>query len=147
MKDIKATIEMTLRQAMKKLSEAGEKALIVVDEKDFLLGTLSDGDIRKGIIKGVPISDSISSIYQNNPTILIEGRYTLDEVKKIFIQKKFDLIPIVDDKNKLKDIIFIEDVIKNIDKFIKVVSDVPVVIMAGGKGARLKPLLVFYQNL
>ena len=139
MKDIRANIEMTLRQAMKKLSRAGEKCLVVTDEKDVLLGTLSDGDIRKGIIKGAAISDSISTIYQKNPTTLKEGQHTLDEAKKFFIQKKFDLIPIIDDKKILKDIIFMEQVIKDINSIKKEISDVPVVIMAGGEGTRLKP--------
>ena len=139
MKDIKANIEMTLRQAMKKLSKAGEKCLVVTNEKDFLLGTLSDGDIRKGIIKGAAIGDPISAIYQKNPTILKEGQYTLSEAKKLFIQKKFDLIPIIDDKKVLKDIIFMDQVIKDVYRIKKEISDIPVVIMAGGEGTRLKP--------
>ena len=139
MKNLKVNIKMTLREAMKKLSKAGEKCLVVTNEEDFLLGTLSDGDIRKGIINGVAISDSISLIYEKNPTTLIEGQYTLEELKKIFIQKKFDLIPIVNEKKILKDIIFIDKVIKDKNIIKKEISDVPVIIMAGGEGTRLKP--------
>ncbi len=139
MKDIKASIDMTLHQAMKKLSKAGEKCLVVTDEKNFLLGTLSDGDVRKGILKGATINDPISAIYKKNPTTLKEGQYTLSEAKELFIQKKFDLIPIIDDKKVLKDIIFMEQVIKNVYGIKKELVDIPVVIMAGGEGTRLKP--------
>ena len=52
MKDVTIRADFSIRQAMKKLSQTGEKCLVIVDEKNTLLGTLSDGDLRKAILNG-----------------------------------------------------------------------------------------------
>ena len=139
MKNITVKPDITIRQAMKKLSQLGEKCLVIIDEKNTLLGTLSDGDLRKAILKGVGVSDSIHDIYQSKPSVLIKGKYTLDVVKKLFTKNKFDLIPVIDEKGKLVDILLWENVFKNEKYQQNEKLDVPVVIMAGGKGTRLEP--------
>ena len=139
MKDITVKPIITIRQSMKKMSHTGEKCLVIVDEKNTLLGTLSDGDLRKAILNGSEMSDSIQNIYQSNPTVLIDGKYNLDEAKKIFTKNKFDIIPVVDNKGKLSDILFWETVLNNGNNKQNDKLDVPVVIMAGGKGTRMEP--------
>ncbi len=139
MKNITIQPDITIRQAMKTLSQTGEKCLVVIDEKNALLGTLSDGDLRKAILKGSNVSESICDIYQPKPTVLVEGKYELTEAKKLFIKNKFDIIPVVDDKGKLSDILLWETVFKNDKNRQNEKLDVPVVIMAGGKGTRLEP--------
>jgi dTDP-glucose pyrophosphorylase len=129
----------TIRQSMKKMNQCGEKCLVIVDETNTLLGTLSDGDIRKAILKGASVSDSIRSIYHPKPTFLVKGKFTLHEAKKLFTKNKFDLIPVVDYKGKLSDILFWDTVLNNGKSKKKEKLNVPVVIMAGGKGARLEP--------
>ena len=62
MKNIKSYPNISLREAMKNLSESGHKCLVIVDENDNLLGTLSDGDVRNAILKGMPIRESIESV-------------------------------------------------------------------------------------
>ena len=116
MKDITVHSDITVRQAMKKLNNTGGKCLVVVDEKNTLLGTLSDGDLRKAILKSVRFNDLVEGIYQSNPTVLIEGKYNLDEAKKLFIRNKFDLIPIVDQEAKVVDVLLWEKVFKNKQK-------------------------------
>ena len=71
MKNITIQPDITIRQAMKTLSQIGEKCLVVIDEKNTLLGTLTDGDVRKAILKGVDINASIDNIYKSKPTILV----------------------------------------------------------------------------
>ena len=139
MKDITAQPNITIRQAMKKLSQSGEKCLVIVDEKNTLLGTLSDGDLRKAILNGSEMSDSIQQIYQSNPTVLIDGEYEKEDVKKIFTQQRFDLIPVVNNRGELINIILWDEILKNGKKDQKEKLNVPVVIMAGGKGTRLEP--------
>jgi NDP-sugar pyrophosphorylase family protein len=105
----------------------------------MLLGTFSDGDLRKAILKSAAMGDSIDSFYQCKPKVVIEDKYELSEVKKLFTQYKFDLIPVVDEKGTLKDVLFWETVLMNVNNRQKAKLDVPVVIMAGGKGSRMEP--------
>ena len=90
MKDITVQPNITIRQAMKKLSQFGQKCLVIVDEKGVLLGTLSDGDLRKAILIGLELNDSIQQVYQSNPTVLVDGEYEEEDVKKYLLNK--DLI-------------------------------------------------------
>jgi len=139
MKDLTISPDATIRQALKTLNKAGEKCLVIVDKSKTLLGTLSGGDLRKAILKGASINDSIQDYYYHTPTCFVEGEYSRDQAKKMFLKNKFDLIPIVDKSNKIVDILFLEKVFGNGLEKREVRLDVPVVIMAGGRGTRLEP--------
>jgi len=138
-RDIIVQPNITIRQAMKTLNTSGRKCLVIVDEKNNLLGTLSDGDLRKAILKGAVESDLIQKIFHSKPTVLVDGKYRLGEVKKLFTNHKFDLIPVVNDEGKLSDILLWESIFKRAKSKKNKKLDVPVVIMAGGEGTRLEP--------
>jgi dTDP-glucose pyrophosphorylase len=138
MKDLTIRLDVSIRDSMKKMSKAGEKCLVVVDEKKTLLGTLSDGDIRKAILSGVKIKTSIQDIFNTSPTFLVLGEYKIDEVEQLFYQKRLDVIPVVNNSNQLIDILIWEKILKLNNKS-KRRLNVPVVIMAGGKGTRMEP--------
>jgi dTDP-glucose pyrophosphorylase len=130
----------TVREAMKILSRTGEKCLVITTEDGVVCGTLSDGDLRKAIVKGVQASDSIEHLFQRKSTVLVEGEYTLSAAKKLFIDNKFDLIPVVDKHGKLVEILLWEDIFgENQSRQKKQPLGLPVIIMAGGKGTRLEP--------
>ena len=139
MKNLIIDPDITIRQSLKRLSQGGEKCLIVVDKKNVLLGTLSDGDLRKAILAGAVIHDSIKDIYQQKPTVLVKGSFRHNQVKKLFIKHKFDIIPIVNSKNEIVDVLTWNAVFNNGKKLLREKLDVPVVIMAGGKGTRMEP--------
>jgi dTDP-glucose pyrophosphorylase len=139
MKDITVKPDITIRQAMKKMSEYGKKCLVIIDKSNTLLGTLSDGDLRKAILNGNGINDPIQKIYQSHPTVITDGQYKIDDVKKIFTQQKFDLVPVVNNQGKLIDIFHWDEILNNGKKDQKEKINVPVVIMAGGKGTRMEP--------
>ena len=139
MKDITSQPNITVRQAMKKMSKSGEKCLVIINEKNILLGTLSDGDLRKAILKGSEVSDSIQQLYQSKPTVLIDKEYKKEDIRKIFTQKRFDLIPVVNAQRELIDILLWDQILNNGKKAQKRKINVPVVIMAGGKGTRMEP--------
>jgi dTDP-glucose pyrophosphorylase len=128
----------TIKDALKQLSKSGEKCLIVVDKKNKLLGTLTDGDVRRVILKGKLLKDKINNIYNKNPIHLIRGKYSLGQTKNIFLKEKIDVIPIIDNSLKVVDIVVFTDLYKKNNnqqrKFVK-----SLVIMAGGKGTRLEP--------
>jgi len=129
----------SLEDSIKLLNEIGKKCLIVADDNLCLLGTLSDGDVRKAILQGSKLKDNISKIYQSNPFYLNQGFYNQEDIKKIFLEKEYDLIPIVDNNNKIIDTIYLEDVIVSNKNIHTEKLSLPVVIMAGGLGTRLEP--------
>jgi len=131
--------DITIKQALKELGRSGKNCLIVADKNNILLGTLSDGDIRKAILMGMLVNDSIEKIYLQNPTYMIENEFTVEQVKNIFVREKFDLIPVVDNNHKIVDALFWDKIFnKDTQNQLKKL-DVLVVIMAGGKGSRLEP--------
>ena len=128
----------TIKNSIKKLNLSGKRTLIVIDKNNKLLGTLSDGDIRKSILKVFDLNTKIKNLYQKNPLYLIENSYTKEEAKKIFISKKITLIPLINSKKALISFISIENVF-NSKKILHNNFKIPVIIMAGGLGTRLKP--------
>ena len=125
MKDITVQPNITIRQAMKQLGLAGERCLVIVGEGGNLLGTLSDGDVRKAILWGSNFGDSIESIYHKEPTVLQQGNYSHEDARQLFIRQKF--------------VLFLDSVLKNGIQQQYEKLDTPVVIMAGGKGTRMEP--------
>ncbi len=139
MKELFITTKITIKESMRKLTKTGERCLLVVDN-NFLLGTLTDGDLRKAILSGKSPQSSIIDIFNSNPFSLVKGQYSLEQAKGIFIENKLSIIPILSESGKVVDVetwgnIFSEDY-----KLEKNKNNIPVVIMAGGTGSRLKPV-------
>lgn len=132
--------EKTLKEAMQKLDVTAEKILIVVDANDRLLGCLSDGDIRRSILSGNPLENKIEDAYNPNPVIAREGS-SIDELKRLMLENKIEVVPIVNEDNKLVDYKVWEDVFDDDVKRAAVSEkiSIPLVVMAGGKGTRLDP--------
>lgn len=138
MKDITVQTDITIRQAMKTLDNTAQKCLLVINDKQILIGTLTDGDLRRGILSGMKFSDSIIECYHKNPTTLINGSFSQEDATKLLRRKKLDLIPIVDLNNKVINYLTWSN-INGRKKNEKKLDNVSVVIMAGGKGARMEP--------
>ncbi len=121
-----------IREALIQLDKlASDAILFVVDEENKLIGSLTDGDIRRGLIKGNTINDNIDLIIQSNPRYIRKGDSDIQKVIQ-FREKLFRIIPIID----------FEDKVVNVINFREIKSYLPIdaVIMAGGKGQRLLPL-------
>jgi len=131
----------SVKEALKKLSKTGHKALLVVDKENRLLGTLTDGDIRRYILKGEGLEKSIIGAYNSKPISIKKQEYSIKKAKDVLIKNKIEFIPIVAEDNKVCDFItWKEAFFDNVDlKISKRKLDMPVVIMAGGKGSRLEP--------
>ena len=130
---IKLSPYATIKQALKTISKGAIKIAVVVDKKNKLLGTLTDGDIRRGFLKGLNINSSIKSIIFKKPTV-VRKNYSKEKLIKIALSKKIYQIPIVDKNGKLKGVHILDEIIQPKNKSNKVV------IMAGGRGMRLRPL-------
>jgi dTDP-glucose pyrophosphorylase len=130
---IKINENSTIKNALKVISNGSFQVALVVNSKGKLLGTLTDGDIRNALLKGKNLNDSIKSIFFKKPIIAKEN-YTKEKLLKIALANKIHQIPVVDKKGKVLGIYILDELIKTKIKLNKVV------IMAGGKGMRLRPL-------
>lgn len=124
-----------IRDTIKTLNQNAVKSLAVVNKKNKLVGVISDGDIRKMLLKNIDLEIKVKKICNQNPTYLTNGKFSKQSLEKLFKEKKFDIIPIVNDNNKLIKVIHWSDIINNYNK----IYSCPVIIMSGGKGTRMKP--------
>ena len=139
MKNLKVAPWISVKDAMERLDSTAEKVLLVVDEKERLLGSLTDGDIRRHILKNKSITESIEDVFNTQPFFVYERDYNKAELKQLFATYKLNLIPILDKESVVKNYVTWGEMFgNNIAKKRKCV-DAPVVIMAGGKGTRLEP--------
>ena len=102
------TTETTIYDAFKVRAEAGV-SLVVVDEEFKLLGTLSDGDLRKAILTKNNLSDSISKIYNSSPIVIDEIKYSKNFAKNQLIKNKIDMVPVLDQSRQLINIVYLKD--------------------------------------
>ena len=122
----------TIKNALELLSGVGiDTILFAVNDKQELIGSITDGDVRRGLLKGLTLEDQIDKIIHLNPKCIRKETYSLDEVITLR-ENNFKVIPIVNKNNK----------IVNIINFRLMNSYLPIdtVVMAGGLGSRLKPL-------
>jgi len=132
-KNVVVTSEVSIRQAIEKISASGLQIALVVDGNNRLLGTVTDGDIRTGILKGIEIESSVQTIMHNRPTVAKPG----DERELILNTMKARHIhhmPIVDADGRLVGLETLDELLKPAPR------DNIVVLMAGGLGTRLRPL-------
>ena len=155
MKNYLLDINKSIKESLFKLEKNNEKCLLVVDSKNVLKGTLTDGDIRRAILRGADINSKIKKYIRKKPYYLKEenpSRYTQDIREKTVLEiiKKvkddhIDIIPLIDKEYKVTDIIFVKDFNKfSLSK--KKLRNITTVIMAGGKGTRLKPFTNYFPK-
>lgn len=124
----------SILEAMRMIDMNSKGMLFVVDNNNKLLGTITDGDIRRAILSECKLNMSIENIYNKN-CIYSKVDIDLYQIKKHFIEKKIKLLPIVDDNKTIINYFEIDDLID----YNKLEKENPVLIMAGGLGTRLRP--------
>jgi len=130
---IKLSPKATIKDALRIIDSGAIKLALVVDENDKLLGTITDGDIRRAILKGKDLNDSIEDVYFKNPlTVSIDE--SKENIINLSISKKIYQIPVVDKEGRVVKIVLLDELIKP-----KTYPN-KVVLMVGGLGTRLRPL-------
>lgn len=122
----------TIREALARLEILAKDAILfVVDDDDHLVGSLTDGDVRRGLLRGIVIDQAVDEIIQPHPRFIRKDDHDLNKVIE-YRENNFRLLPIIDKNNK----------VINVINFRELKSYLPVdaVIMAGGRGKRLSPL-------
>lgn len=124
--------EQSVRDALIKLDLiAPSSILFVVENDNTLLGSLTDGDLRRGFIKGLGFENGLMDFVQSNPVSIQENEYDLKELEK-FRKQLLKIIPILNIDGQIVDIL----------DFSLRTTLIPAdaVLMAGGEGKRLRPL-------
>ncbi len=126
----------SVRTALIKINKSGIRGVIVINKKNKLIGTLSDGDIRKKIVKRADFfKEKIQNIINKRPVIIKEGD-NLKKIKSIFLSNKINFAPLISKNFIVKKILRWEEIF---DEKYQETQDTPVVLMAGGEGTRLQP--------
>ena len=123
----------TIKEAMTVIGENLTGGALVVNENNKLVGTITDGDIRRAMLKGFSINDSIDSTYFKNFKFVTE-QHSKKKAKEYMLSNKIRQVPVIDKDKKLIDLYFLDDIL-SYDK-----KDNYVFILAGGLGTRLRPL-------
>jgi dTDP-glucose pyrophosphorylase len=128
------TESLTIKEAMQRLNDMGGKdsqTLFVVNQNNQLVGTLTDGDIRRGLLSGRTISDNVQSVMFKNFRFLQQNKFNLQEIDN-FRKQEIQLIPFLNTNKEIVRIIAISEK--------RSILPVDAFLMAGGEGKRLRPL-------
>lgn len=129
----------TITDALKQMDAVDKKLLIVIDINGDFISIVSVGDIQRNLIKNQNFKAPISDVLRNDVKVSKVGQ-SLEIIKEEMVKFRMELMPILSEDNKLVDVIFWEDIFKEEHTLAKGSLNIPVVIMAGGKGTRLKPI-------
>lgn len=129
---------LTILQSLKTMDEVKVKMLFVFNGEQFL-SILTIGDIQRAIISGMDMNDSITNILDTQKKFA-SPEETQDEIRKKMLRLRAECMPVVDAEGNLVDVHFWMDIFKHSESHLREKIDLPVVIMAGGKGSRLKPI-------
>lgn len=125
--------------ALKKMDSTGFRSLVILDKQSLFCGILSIGDIQRAILSDIPLDSPIQKILRINPKVATKET-PFDQVQALMMQFRMEFLPVVDDAKQILDIYFWEDVF-GVEQLLPVTPfNLPVVVMAGGVGSRLKPL-------
>src|SRR5688500_8630942 len=124
--------DASLKEALQKLNDlAADAILFVVDEEMRLRGSLTDGDVRRGLLRGLDFETPVNDFIQPNPKYLQRDNYSIDKVIE-YRDKNYKILPVVDENLKVITVVNF--------RVSKSYLPVDAVIMAGGRGERLRPM-------
>lgn len=129
----------TLLSALKKMDDLDKKLLIVFDEEENFQGLLSVGDIQRAIINNRLVDTEVKEVLRDNIRVA-KPEDSFEEIKELMMEFRMELCPVLDAKNCIVDLYFWEDIFGEDNIKPREYFNLPVVIMAGGFGTRLRPL-------
>ncbi|MDE5698665.1 MAG: nucleotidyltransferase family protein [Lachnospiraceae bacterium] len=129
---------MTVVDAMEKIDKNAKGILFILDEGDTLIGSITDGDIRRWLLKTGNLHSPVTDVMHCSPVCILTGE--IGKAEKIMRQNVISALPVVDEDKLVTDILFLtDDDGRHCSEQEKNLAGIPVVVMAGGKGTRLYP--------
>ncbi|MFM1651284.1 nucleotidyltransferase family protein [Brevibacillus sp. B_LB10_24] len=120
-------------QAIQIIDAGAIQIALVVDENERLLGTVTDGDIRRGILKGIPLNESVKHIMNDQPKYVFPDE-SPEKMLAFMRAKRLNQVPIIDKDRRIIGIKVLNELLRREQK------ENWVILMAGGLGSRLQPL-------
>lgn len=122
----------TIKEALSKLDVLAKDAILfIVNESNKLIGSLTDGDVRRGLLKGITIEEKVTDIIQEEPKHIKKGEYDINKIID-YRENNYRILPVLDMDNRVINVINF--------RLLRSYLPVDAVIMAGGRGSRLQPL-------
>lgn len=132
------SISDSLLSALKLMDSQKVKMLFVFD-KDSFVSILTIGDIQRAIVNSISLDATIAQIVDRDKKFARVGE-PMDDIRKKMLDLRAECMPVLDENGQLADVIFWHDLFESEETDLRPKIDLPVVIMAGGKGTRLKPI-------
>jgi dTDP-glucose pyrophosphorylase len=126
------TDKANIKDAIENLIASSLQIIVIIDSNGVLIGVINDGDIRRGVLRGLKLTDSIKEILNRNPVVVDED-VSQNSVIKLMNDNHFIAVPIVDKNGYVLGLHLLTEINLPIEKLNQVI------IMAGGKGQRLLP--------
>ena len=132
-KEIVVSPDTSIRDTLRVIDAGSAQIALVADADGRLVGTVTDGDVRRGILRNLPVESPVSAIMSTSPTTAA-AQDSNDEILAMMKLRQLRHIPVVDTEGRLVGVEVLEELIQ--------AGDRPnwVVLMAGGSGSRLRPL-------
>lgn len=131
--DIKITPSVTIREALRIIDNGAMRIAIVVDGDGKLIGTLTDGDIRRGLLRGMELDSQVGDIYNSHP-VSVRISDPKEKIIELALSRRVYQIPVLDDDGRVIRLAEIDQLISQER------HSNTVILMAGGLGSRLRPL-------
>lgn len=137
-KDLTIDHQSSILEALKRMDTIGRK-LLIVEKNEKYYSLISIGDIQRAILNNLDLNSNLSSVVDTNKAIAKDSD-RIEDIKETMLRIRCEYMPVLSSSGEVVRVIFWEDVFKKEDKRESAKINLPVVIMAGGKGSRLKPI-------
>jgi len=124
--------ESTLGDIIKQLNDSGLQIALVVSRDEVLIGTITDGDIRRGLLRGLDMNSGVNSIV-NRDAMVASNQMSRDSVKELMRVNKINALPILNDSRQVVGLYMLNELLETEQR------QKLMIIMAGGQGTRLRP--------
>lgn len=122
-----------------KLMDAQKVKMLFVFDKEHFVSILTIGDIQRAIVKNIALETPVAQVVDRNKKFAHTNEQ-MDVIREKMLRLRAECMPVLDENGELEDVIFWRDLFEKEETDLRPKIDLPVVIMAGGKGTRLKPI-------